>query len=45
MCQSSNPCGFNPFYIGPYPECACSCCPFGCYSGYTPCGWNCGPRC
>ncbi|XP_017002722.2 uncharacterized protein [Drosophila takahashii] len=34
-------CGqFNPFYIGPYPECACGDCPYGKYSGFTRCGWS-----
>ncbi|XP_026843953.1 uncharacterized protein LOC113565629 [Drosophila persimilis] len=41
MCNSCcNKCQFNPFYIGPYPQCACGPCPYGCYSGYTPCGWR-----
>lgn len=30
----------NPFYIGPYPERSCGCCPYGIFSGYLPCGWS-----
>lgn len=30
----------NPFYIGPYPEQSCGCCPYGIYSGFVPCGWG-----
>ncbi|XP_034666059.1 uncharacterized protein LOC117899997 [Drosophila subobscura] len=42
MCNSCcNTAVFNPFYIGPYPQCACGPCPYGCYSGFTPCGWRC----
>ncbi|EDW77097.2 uncharacterized protein Dwil_GK19420 [Drosophila willistoni] len=38
MCCSGEK--FNPFYVGPYPECACGVCPYGCYSGFTRCGWD-----
>lgn len=30
----------NPFYIGPYPDQSCGCCPYGIYSGFVPCGWG-----
>lgn len=30
----------NPFYVGPYPERSCGCCPYGIFSGYLPCGWS-----
>ncbi|KAH8278079.1 uncharacterized protein [Drosophila bipectinata] len=40
-CRYYCPPKFNPFYVGPYPDCACGPCPYGCYSGFTPCGWGC----